>query len=204
MVTLLAGARPRLVQAILPPPVRLFTDGACEPAGNGTMTVTIGGVLFLPGRVPSFFGCTVPEEVTRRWASRSDAQVIGQAELLPVVVAKLIWGPLLVDAALVTYVDNDAARFGLVAGASACASSAELIGASARLDARGGIAQWVARVPSAANIADGPSRLEFGLVEQLGGTRVECGKGCFGHLRSWRALADWISDEGCLSPPGTA
>ena len=97
----------------------------------------------------------------QRWGCAEKEQLVGQAELLPVVLAKATWPSLLKDLGLVVYVDNNSARYGLVSGFSPVRESAELICASYALDADLGIFSWYTRVPSAANLGDGPSRLDF-------------------------------------------
>ena len=107
------------------------------------------------------FGLEVGRAVLERWGVCGPAQVVGQADILPVVVAKVVWRDRLAGRPVIVFVDNDAARHGLVAGYSPVMASARMLCASARLDARGAVFQWVARVPSPSNIADGPSRLNF-------------------------------------------
>jgi hypothetical protein len=71
----------------------------------------------------------------------------------------------------ITFIDNNSARFGLVRGYSPVLDSARLIGESWLCDARLGAASWYARVPTAANIADGPSRLDFAALRRIPGSR---------------------------------
>ena len=62
------------------------------------------------------------------------------------------------------FVDNDAARYGVIKGYFPSKASAWLLTELARLDMELGCAVWVDRVASASNPAVGPSRLEFGRV----------------------------------------
>ena len=62
---------------------------------------------------------------------------------------------------MVFFIDNDSARHGLISGYSPLLRSAALISATLVELARIGAFAWFARVPSASNIADGPSRLDF-------------------------------------------
>ena len=94
------------------------------------------------------------------------------------------------DMGLVAYVDNNAARYGLISGYSPVLFSGELISLSYLLDAKLGIFTWKSRVPSAATVADGPSRLDFSEIEEWAGAErcapvVPCGGG----QRLSRALA---------------
>eukprot|EP00973_Karenia_brevis_P079630 11049385-Karenia_brevis.AAC.1 len=69
-------------------PVLVFTDGACE-----SDLVSVGAVIFpMDGGLPQYFGVHVPDTIWRRWTTKEgQKQVIGQAELIPVVLAKMTW-----------------------------------------------------------------------------------------------------------------
>ena len=135
MLRILRSARPRTIRSSWGAPVRLFTDGACEPTAQDGRRVSVGAVLLVPGRRPEFFGVAVPPCVTDAWSADGDSQVIAQAELLPVLLAKLVWAQVLADAPLIVFIDNDGARHNLVGGASSSESSAHIVGASAIADA---------------------------------------------------------------------
>ena len=151
-----------------------------------------------------YFGAKVGSCLIAKWASAPDDQIIGQAELLPVAVAKAVWAGQLSDAFVIAFVDNDSARHALIAGASPVAESAEIVALSGALDSALSIRQWVCRVPIAANVADGPSRLVFDLVHTLPDAqqdvifsygRVWPGGGSF---RSWSCLASRLSEMGVM------
>ena len=90
-------------------PVLVFTDGGCELDGT-----TVGGVIF-DGPVVQFFGCKVSVEQVEAWKTKLDqTQVIGQAELYPVLLAKLTWAKHLKNRRAIYFIDNEAARLGLV------------------------------------------------------------------------------------------
>ena len=59
------------------------------------------------------------------------------------------------------FIDNEAARAALVNGSSRNAQSARIVHETWKEAARSGSSPWFARVPSAANPADGPSRGDF-------------------------------------------
>ncbi|CAK0864596.1 unnamed protein product, partial [Prorocentrum cordatum] len=146
------------------PTLRLFTDGACTPRPGRLPLVSIGAVLYRTGAAPVVWGAEVPGEVVARWQDRgvrTVEQVIGQAELAPAVVARLLWPDVLRQAVLLHWVDNEAARFGLIRGYSPVEASAELISWSQELDMARGTASWVERAPSLGNPADKASRLVF-------------------------------------------
>jgi hypothetical protein len=70
----------------------------------------------------------------------------------------------------ITFIDNDSARFGLINGYSPVMSSAKLINESWLEDARLSASSWFARVPTASNVADAPSRLDFEELMRIPGS----------------------------------
>ena len=91
IVSHLENAGPRVIG---PPsdvaPVLIFTDGAVEDE------VSIGGVIFCPGETVQAFGAVISQETVNLWKTKEDQrQVICQAELFPLIVARLTWGKLL-------------------------------------------------------------------------------------------------------------
>jgi hypothetical protein len=138
-------------------PVLIFTDGAYEQG-----KATVGGVLYDPlDQTVECFGAEVPHQLVARWHATGIEQVIGQAEILPAIVARLLWGDRLRGRKCINFVDNEAAREGLVQGRSRSQASSELLDAFWELEAHLGCCSWFDRVPSPANISDGPSRLDF-------------------------------------------
>jgi hypothetical protein len=83
-------AKPRLVQSWSEcPPVLLFTDGAVE---DSLQSVTHGAVLVDPWKQRSFFmGDHIPGDFVKLWTRSGKKQVIAQAEIFPVVIAKSTW-----------------------------------------------------------------------------------------------------------------
>ena len=98
-------------------------------------------------------------------------QLVGQAEILPVVLAQELWGRRFRDRRVLIFIDNDAARHALIRGGSPSGPSALMVDAFWTAEAELGAFSWIERVPSASIPADAPSRLQFG--EMLGlGARV--------------------------------
>ena len=149
-------AEPRTVEAGCDkPPVIVFTDGACEEDGT-----TVGGVLYVPGRAPECFGAKLSEETTAVWKTKLDqTQVIGQAEIFPLLIARLTWGERLAGRRVIYFVDNESARIGLVRAYSPVLPSLSIILSCLHWDYAHNSQGWYARVPSYSNISDGPSRL---------------------------------------------
>ena len=158
MIDKLKTMRPRVISACSrDPPVIIYTDGACEEN-----KVTVGGVIFPPnGDRPEMFGLEVPERVWHLWRRKpGQTQVIGQAEILPVLIAKLTWPNYLRGRRAIVFIDNEAARIGLVRSYSPSLPSLRVIAASIDCDLQLECTSWYARVPTCANCADAPSRLE--------------------------------------------
>jgi len=146
-------------------PVIIFTDGACEAE-----CTSIGGVLFSPtGRVQCF-GLELPSSLVDSWKSHKDQlQVIGQAEILPVLVAKQTWKEELRGKRAIFFIDNESARIALVRAYSPVLASLRILMACLKSDQDLESKSWYARVPTFSNIADGPSRLEYTqLLKDLG------------------------------------
>lgn len=93
LANMLWSLRPREITAKREPPLLLFVDGACEDSEDGQL-VTIGAVLFDPLRPeggPHYFGRAVGPPLVRWWARGDENQLIGQAELLSVLLPKIRW-----------------------------------------------------------------------------------------------------------------
>ena len=103
----------------------------------------------------------MPQELVDRWKATGIEQVIGQAEILPALLARELWHDRLARRRCLHFVDNEAAREGLVRGRSRSAASAVLLDLFWETEARVGGTSWFSRVPSASNISDPPSRLCF-------------------------------------------
>ena len=143
-------------------PIHLFTDGACEPE-----MVTVGAVLLEGGRSPEAFGGEVPEAVVERWRAGRSWQVVAQAELAPVFLAAMVWAERLRGKHLIVWIDQNAARQGLVKGYSPSEMSAELIDHALEALSQLGVYVWFTRVPTEANVADFPSRLQWDRLEEV-------------------------------------
>ena len=142
----------------------IFTDGAGDLPGlspGAAPRVGVGGVIFSGAmRNPEYFSCVVPTELVELWKEGGlRQQVIGQAELLPIVLARLIWAQYLKGQPVLFFIDNESARFALIKGTSPATPSGRLVSWAAALDAKHGTSPWYARVPSSSNCAGAPSRL---------------------------------------------
>jgi hypothetical protein len=121
---------------------------------------------------PQFFGFKVCSAIVDHWQSDGSKQVIGQGELFPALIAKRAWADTLAHARNLFFVDNESAREGLIRNYSPSWTSREIILRVKVLDSRASSFDWYARVPTGANWADGPSRLDFKDILNIGGREV--------------------------------
>ena len=83
-------------------------------------------------------------------------QVVGQAELLPRLLARRLWAERLRGRLVVHFVDNEAARFALIKGTSLTVDSAWIAGEMWGAGVGCECFSSFERVPSPSNPADGP------------------------------------------------
>jgi ribonuclease HI len=147
----------------------VFTDGACEPEERAG---SIGGVLYNPaGDCLHFFGESVPSEILEDLFSRSQ-NPIHELELLPILVAALLWGEFFQQSQVVYYVDNESARMACIRGSGETLRAGEIVQSFVEVEAKLQHRVWFGRVPSFSNPSDAPSRLDFQEVLGLGAVRT--------------------------------
>ena len=157
---LLAQAKPRRITAWCDvPPVLVFTDGAAE---DDMARVTHGALILDPWSGQAFyFGDHIPTAFVEFWTRAGKRQVISQAEIFPVLVAKETWGHILENRSVLWFLDNDSARQSLVRNFSPVLDNFCLLQFNAQLDMLVQARHWYARVPSKSNPSDDASRLDF-------------------------------------------
>ncbi len=101
-------------------------------------------------------------------AKGTKQQIVGQAELLPCHAAQILWKERLQNRRLVVYIDNEAARFGLIKGTSPALGSAWFINEYWTAEANSETTAWVERVFSASNCTGGPSKRKIRHPHQHG------------------------------------
>ena len=126
-----------------------------------------------PGCCHRFFSAEVPDWLMREWSGGGSRQVIFQVELLPVILAKRVWRHRLKGRRILFFLDNEAARFAILAAYTPVARAQALLLLSAAEDGLLQAMSWYARVPTTANIADGPSRMSFGEMATMGAIKDE-------------------------------
>ena len=149
-------AGPRVVSAARSDrPILIFTDGACEEDGT-----TVGAIIYEVGRAPECFGAKLSQELVNDWKLSSEqSQVIGQAEIYPLWLARLTWGNKIAGRRVIYFVDNESARIGMVRAYSPVLASMRLILECLKWDYEHESQGWYSRVASYSNCADAPSRL---------------------------------------------
>ena len=150
-------------------PILVFTDGAVE--GTKHDVVTCGSLAFFPEtNTYETFGLKITDELLLEWnggVSDRNKQVIGQAELLPVLISVRLWKDRIKNRDVLFFVDNFSALDALIRGYSEACGSRDILREIAEHDMTTPSNPWYARVPSSSNVGDGPSRLDFRIVEQL-------------------------------------
>lgn len=88
-------------------------------------------------------------------------QVIGQAEIFPVLVAKLTWASELARRRVIFFIDNESAKIALIRAYSPILASLKIALECSAWDFQNDCSSWYARVPTICNVADCPSRMEL-------------------------------------------
>ena len=157
-------------------PIVLYTDAMYRRRRDGVEVSVIGLVWYDPELVgPVHSGwkhasSEVPPELLAAWGDKETK--ITQAEAVAPVVAVLSDPDAFRDREVVHYIDNSGALFGLGKGASRDVPTARLVHVFHALAAALGMLVWFSYVPSKANVADLPSRLEFALLKEMGSQEV--------------------------------
>ena len=148
----------------------MFTDASLD---EGYTRAGVGAVLFTGADQPeAFLAERVPEDLLAVLQSES-VHAISALEVLPVYLARVVWADLMMHRRVFFYIDNDAARHALISAASPSPSIARVLRSIILHQARVPTFAWYSRVPSASNIADGPSRFQEAPLLDRGAKRIE-------------------------------
>ena len=137
------------------PPLRIFTDAAQEGARDEI--ATIGAVMFDQDEIEMFGLKLSPKQLSS--LQIDSTRIITSLEALPVAASIVQWRERLMHRRVFIYVDNDAARAGLIKMFSDVPSIRRV---QLRLIDALNVTPcfpWYARVPSKSNVADNASRL---------------------------------------------
>ena len=119
------------------------------------------------------WGCTLPADKARKWAARvGKQQLVYECELLPYLISLQLWASYVKGTNLLTFIDNDAARASLAKSFTRKEEGARIVYDAVSIEESLDVQAFFCRVPTSSNIADGPSRGDFSLIEKLGGRRV--------------------------------
>ena len=163
----LVESRPRRVAAWSGrPPIVVFTDGACEDEAR---SVTHGAALYDPESGQALmFGVPIPRYWTDKWKTEGRKQLICQAELFPILIAKNTWRDLMSGRSILWFIDNNSSLAAIIRSYSPVLDNFEMLVINSRLDVALQSLHWYSRVPSMSNLADDPSRLKFLELETQG------------------------------------
>eukprot|EP00971_Amphidinium_carterae_P012366 243380-Amphidinium_carterae.1 len=109
----------------------LYRDGAIEENFAGA-----GAVLCLPDKAQPVrvMSVGIPEHLLVRWRSRS-RHAVGEAELLPAVLARSTWTERLRGRSVIDFTDNSSVKEALVKGTSSNMTNREVLFEMAAMDA---------------------------------------------------------------------
>ena len=166
----LSSSVPRDIGCCHTPIHCVYTDGAAEDSNE---LVSCGAVLVPQFGAPQTFGFEIDPSIVSGWTNGDvSRQIIMQAELYPVLVARRLWADILVNSRVWFFIDNDAARQALIKGWSASPGANALLREMALLEAKSPFHSWYARVPSKSNPADAASRLKLHEVVKVMGAVI--------------------------------
>ena len=150
----LKGARPRTLAARVTPPIILYTDGAYE---NGA--ATWGAILLDPSSGARWmFHGTVCRTLCDHWRKHAGEQIICEIEAFAVALVLYGLRGSLHGRCIISFIDNDAARFGFIRRSSPSQCMFNIICIVTLLEAILETSLWYERVPSKSNPSDLPSR----------------------------------------------
>ena len=136
-------------------PVILFTDASAENSSAAY------GILLIDRNKRLIAGSPIPQVLVDLWLNEVGEQIICQAELFPILLAKLAWSSIFRNRRVLIFVDNDPARFGMIKSESNSDMSNKIIKQYYKLESESPSVSWFARVPTESNPADLPSRGEL-------------------------------------------
>ena len=135
------------------------------------------------GKPKEFISEEVPRDMLAVLQSETP-HVITSLEVLPVFLARSLWGSAMAHRRVFFFIDNDGARHSLIKTTTGSSSVMRVLRNLVHLQAASPSFIWYVRVPSASNIADAPSRFDTRELEQAGARRDRVEKGL------WRAALD--------------
>ena len=152
--------RPRVIQSKWQDQFLIFTDASFEPT-NVDRTAGLGGLLFNSAGHPLvYFSFVLSTSDLEKLGYPPKKTVILEAEMLAMLIAIDIWGPILFGCPVIIFVDNNSARDICISGSARSFPATRLISELLVLEDHHNISPWYTRVPSRSNPADLPSRVD--------------------------------------------
>ena len=188
--TLLAAGPRRVALRIDGENILLYTDGALEDG-----VATFGAIIF-DGQEVRHFGGTVPTVVLSYWMGSGSKNPIALVELLPVLVARVIWKDRLAGRKLLLFCDNNPVLSQLISGSSKNEFARLMLLELSKLEMEAKSLCWYARVPSPEIQQMTRPGWTFSLLHKC---LVVCSK--MPIFSSWLALLRWSRcplELGCL------
>jgi hypothetical protein len=117
----------------------------------------------------------VPNQLVDYWLLQGKRQLVTEAELLPVLIARLVFFTRLNGRRVLYFIDSDPARSCLIKGSSESESCNEIVRAVHIADNSVKGFNWYCRVPTKSNPADAASRLQGAALERtFNAVLVDC------------------------------
>jgi len=137
----------------------VFTDASFQPE-NVDMPCGLGGVLVDPdGNQSDAFSIVLDFKMhLEPLGYPRKKTVIFEAELLALLISMRLWGDRVSHQPCLFFVDNNSARDISISGHARTEPGSSLVAQLLKLEDSLGVLAWYARVASASNIADAPSR----------------------------------------------
>ena len=171
---LLLEGLPRRVSVNTNEVVHVFLDGAVEESDDSYFAGCGGVLTSHDGRVLKAFGYSIS-----KMRSKEIGGKIHQIELLPMVMACVVFGEDIRGRAVMFHIDNSAAQSALINAGSSNQFSSAIVYTYLELEQHLQLRPWFARVGTYSNIADGPSRGDYILVKSLGADVTTVTEECF-------------------------
>ena len=142
-------------------PILVFTDAAAQDQSASY------GILFIDKQVRLIAGSSIPQALVQKWLKEVGSQIICQAELYPILLAKLVWNKQMSGRRVLFFIDNEPSRFALIKAESDSGTSRKIIKQFYMFESCEPSVMWFARVPSLSNPADLPSRGDVQLAARM-------------------------------------
>ena len=130
-------------------------------------------VFFMIHQATTIFAEVVPPDLYSEWCAAGSRNPICEAKLYPVYSSLLVWFRLVERRRVILFIDNTASKDALIKGRSTTAVGQLMVQAILELVCNAQCIIWYARVPSASNPADDPSRGRSNELRNLGAVQIQ-------------------------------